>query len=49
MAAVDIMIMDGEFGQTLTAQMFIGGALVLNVVNFIGDRIETIKFRDFSA
>lgn len=49
MAAVDIMIMDVEFAKTLSAQMFIGGALLLNVINFIGDRIETIKFKDFSA
>ena len=27
----------------------IGGALILNIINFIGDRIETIKFKDFSA
>jgi hypothetical protein len=48
-AAIDVMIMDGEFATTLTAQMFIGGALVLNTINFIGDRIETIKFKDFTA
>ena len=49
MAAIDIIIMDGNFARTLSAQMFIGGALMLNVINFIGDRIETIKFKDFSA
>lgn len=48
-AAIDIIITGGTFAVTLTAQMFIGGALVLNVINFIGDRIETIKFKDFSA
>ena len=48
-AAIDIIIIGGSFAVTLTAQMFIGGALVLNVINFIGDRIETIKFKDFSA
>jgi len=48
-AAIDIMIMDGAFATTLSAQLFIGGALILNVINFIGDRIETIKFKDFSA
>ena len=49
MAAIDIMIMDGNFAKTLSAQIFIGGALILNVINFIGDRIENIKFKDFSA
>jgi len=48
-AAIDIMIMDGTFATTLSAQLFIGGAMILNVINFIGDRIETIKFKDFSA
>ena len=47
--AVDIMIMNGEFSKSLSAQMFIAGALLLNIINFIGDRIETIKFKDFSA
>lgn len=47
--AVDIIIIDGDFALSLTAQLFIGGALILNVINFIGDRIETIKFKDFSA
>ena len=47
--AVDIMIMNGEFSKSLSAQMFIAGALMLNIINFIGDRIETIKFKDFSA
>ena len=46
--AADIVIMDGEFALSVTAQLFIGGALLLNVINFIGDRIETIKFKDFS-
>lgn len=49
MAAIDIIVMDSAFAITLTAQMFIGGALLLNIINFIGDRIETIKFKDFSA
>lgn len=49
MAAIDVLIMDSSFATTLTAQMFIGGALLLNIINFIGDRIETIKFKDFSA
>lgn len=49
MVAVDIMIMNGKFSESLSAQLFIGGALMLNVINFIGDRIETIKFKDFSA
>jgi hypothetical protein len=49
MVAVDIMIMNGEFSKSLSAQMFIAGALMLNIINFIGDRIETIKFKDFSA
>ena len=47
--AVDIIIMNGEFSTSLTAQLFIAGAFILNMINFIGDRIETIKFRDFSA
>ena len=47
--AVDIIIMDGEFAMSFTAQMFIAGALILNIINFIGDRIETIKYKDFSA
>ena len=47
--AVDIIIMDGPFSMSLTAQLFIVGAFILNVINFIGDRIETIKFKDFSA
>jgi hypothetical protein len=47
--AADIIIMDGQFALSLTAQLFISGALVLNVINFIGDRIETIKFKDFTA
>jgi len=49
MAAIDILIMDGQLARTLTAQLFIAGAILLNVINFIGDRIETIKFKDFSA
>jgi len=49
MVAIDIIIMDRQLAMTLTAQFFIGGALILNVINFIGDRIETIKFKDFSA
>ncbi len=49
MAAIDILIMDGDLARSLTAQLFIGGAITLNVINFIGDRIETIKFKDFSA
>lgn len=48
-AAIDIFIMDREFAMTFSAQLFIGGALILNIVNFIGDRIETIKYKDFSA
>ena len=47
--AVNIVTMDRQLAVTLTAQLFIGGALVLNVINFVGDRIETIKFKDFSA
>jgi len=47
--AADIIIMDGDFALSTTAQLFIGGALMLNVINFIGDRIETIKFKDFTA
>ena len=47
--AVDLLIMDGNLAKSLSAQLFIGGALILNVINFIGDRIETIKFKDFSA
>ena len=46
--AADIVIMDGDFALSRTAQFFIGGALLLNVINFIGDRIETIKFKDFT-
>ena len=49
MAAIDIMIMDGAFAKSLSAQIFIAGALMLNIINFIGDRIESIKFKDFSA
>lgn len=49
MVATDIMIMNGEFSKSLSAQLFIGGALILNTINFIGDRIETIKYKDFSA
>jgi hypothetical protein len=49
MVATDIMIMNGDFSKSFSAQLFIGGALILNVINFIGDRIETIKFKDFSA
>ena len=48
-AAIDIIIMNGTLARSLSAQLFIGGALILNVINFIGDRIETIKFKDFSA
>lgn len=48
-AAIDIIIMDENFATSFSAQMFIGGALFLNIVNFIGDRIENIKFKDFSA
>lgn len=48
-AAIDIIIMDGNFATSFSAQMFIGGALFLNIINFIGDRIENIKFKDFSA
>ena len=46
--AANIIIMDGDFALSTTAQLFIGGALLLNVINFIGDRIETIKFKDFT-
>lgn len=49
MAAIDIMIMDGAFAKSLSAQIFIAGALMLNIINFVGDRIENIKFKDFSA
>jgi len=49
MVAIDLIIMDRQLAMTLSAQFFIGGALILNVINFIGDRIETIKFKDFSA
>lgn len=49
MAAIDIMIMDDAFAKTTSAQIFIAGALILNIINFVGDRIENIKFKDFSA
>ena len=49
MAAVDIIMMDAEFAKSLSAQMFIAGALILNIINFVGDRIENIKFKSFSA
>ena len=49
MAAIDIMIMDDAFAKTISAQIFIAGALMLNIINFVGDRIENIKFKDFSA
>lgn len=49
MAAIDIMIMDGAFAKSLSAQIFIAGALMLNIINFVGDRIENIRFKDFSA
>ena len=48
-AAIDIMVMDDTFAKSLSAQIFITGALLLNIINFIGDRIESIKFKDFSA
>lgn len=48
-AAIDIMVMDDTFAKSLSAQIFITGALLLNIINFIGDRIENIKFKDFSA
>lgn len=48
-AAIDIMVMDDTFAKSLSAQIFIAGALLLNIINFIGDRIENIKFKDFSA
>lgn len=48
-AAMDIMLTGGEFATSLSAQMFIAGALILNIINFVGDRIENIKFKDFSA
>ena len=48
-AAIDVMIMGGDFARSLSAQMFIAGALMLNIINFVGDRIENIKFKDFSA
>lgn len=48
-AAVNIMIVNDRFAESTSAQIFVGGALILNVVNFIGDRIETIKFNNFSA
>ena len=48
-AVVDMIIMNDNFAQTISAQIIIGGALMLNIINFIGDRIETIKFKDFSA
>ena len=48
-AAIDIMLTGGEFATSLSAEMFIVGALILNIINFVGDRIENIKFKDFSA
>lgn len=48
-AAIDILIMDGELAKSTTALFVIGGAILLNVINFIGDRIENIKYKDFSA
>lgn len=48
-AAIDVMIMGEDFAKSLSAQMFIAGALILNIINFVGDRIENIKFKDFSA
>lgn len=49
MAAIDIIIMDHDLARSFSAQLMIGGALILNIINFIGDRIETIKYKDFSA
>lgn len=48
-AAIDIIIMDHDLAKSFSAQLIIGGALILNIINFIGDRIETIKYKDFSA
>lgn len=48
-AAIDIMVMDDTFAKSLSAQIFIAGALILNIINFVGDRIENIRFKDFSA
>ena len=48
-AAIDIMVMDDTFAKSLSAQIFIAGALLLNIINFVGDRIENIKFKYFSA
>lgn len=48
-SAIDIMVMDDTFAKSLSAQIFIAGALILNIINFVGDRIENIRFKDFSA
>lgn len=48
-AVLDLIIMDSKFAKTTSAHLLIGGAIVLNVINFIGDRVEKIQFKSFSA
>ena len=47
--ALEVVVMDGEFAESRTALAVMIIAGLLNVINLIGDRLETIKFRDFSA
>jgi hypothetical protein len=48
-SVIEMISTNPTFSETFSGQLFIAGALILNVINFIGDRIEAIKFKDFSA
>ncbi len=48
-SVIEMVSTNPTFSKTFSGQLFIAGALILNVINFIGDRIEAIKFKDFSA
>ena len=46
--AVDIVIKNGEFTESKVALAVIIIAGLLCTINFIGDRVETIKYKDFA-
>jgi biotin transporter BioY len=47
MLAVNVMLMNGAMAESTVAMIIAGGAVLLLVVNFIGDRFEVIKFKEF--
>jgi hypothetical protein len=49
MITVDIMLMNGEFAESRTALACVIITGIVIVINLIGDRIENIKFKEFST